>query len=89
MKYLLLIPLLLVGCGEYRESDYPVKKPEFANLPDTMKDCEFNRIWVREVGYVFITRCPNSTVTTRYPYGKQAATSIVVDGVKYVKEEKK
>ncbi|MEI1732111.1 hypothetical protein V8P91_17175 [Acinetobacter baumannii] len=77
-----LTVLFLAGC----EPKTNEKTGDFILTPD-LKDC---RIYKLSDGSETITamRCPNSSTSTQYRAGKSTKTTIVVDGVTYVQEQK-
>lgn len=86
MKHFLIIltGFLLIGCTP-ETTDQSGKYI----LNNELADCKiFN---MRSSGGITITvaRCPNSTTSTTYSSGKTTHTTIVVDGVEYVKKEEK
>ena len=85
MKLLMVIigVIMLTGC----EPSYEEKTQNFTILPDELKDCKFYGVRSNTGSNLDIVRCPNSTVSTTYKSGKTTATTVVIDGKKYVSEE--
>jgi len=80
MKYIVMLLLVgLVGCKpDAEERVYSV-------LPEELKDCRFFRL-SDEIGNVItVARCPNSSTTVKMQ-NKQSTTSVVIDGVEYIKK---
>lgn len=75
--------LTLVGC---HPAGYVETTGEFTVVPEALKDCGFYEIW-SEGSYLRIVRCPNSTTSTTYSSGKSTVTTVVIDGVTYVKQD--
>lgn len=71
------IALVLVGCT-------PSSKDVSRNYapPEELKDCSFHRLGNDNGGYITVVRCPNSSTTTKTS-GKNARTTVVIDGVEY------
>ena len=92
MKKLLVISisiftLLLVGCDNPRE----VKKDRYSIALENSKgleDCKDFRLNHNDgTGSITVIRCPNSSTTTEYLEGKYTETTVVIDGVEYVKKQ--
>lgn len=76
----LLSMLSLSACDPSAQNiNYPV-------LPSELKDCTFHHLFNGSVS-IYVTRCPNSTTSTKYASGKSSQTAVVIDGVEYVKKE--
>lgn len=79
-KLLLVLAVVLAGCTDaYKTTDLPV-------LPDELKDCKTWYVTNSSGTHLYITRCPNSTTSTTQP-SKSPTTSVVIDGVEYVKKD--
>lgn len=80
MKYIVILSLLaLVGCKpDAEERVYSV-------LPQELTDCRFFRLTDEFSNAITVARCPNSSTTVKM-HNKQSTTSVVVDGVEYVKK---
>lgn len=84
MKRVLLIAscLLIAACNPHSEDatvDFPV-------MPKELSDCKI--YWISgKYRALYVVRCPNSTTSTTYRQGKTSATTVVIDGVEYVKRE--
>lgn len=64
---------MLAACSpSYEQKHYPV-------LPEELKDCRFFQITSGSGAYITVVRCPNSSTTTRYSYGKTMAQTVVVE----------
>ncbi len=89
MKYImgyacfLVLTMAMAGCDK-ETKDITARY----NLPVGMEDCVISELTNDEGRWIIVTRCPNSTTSTKYKAGKAQRTTIVVDGVTYVKEEK-
>ena len=85
MKSLMVVlgVVILTGC----EPSYEEKTQNFTILPDELKDCKFYSVRSNTGSNLDIVRCPNSTTSTPYKSGKTTATTVVIDGKKYVSEE--
>ena len=75
--------VILTGC----EPSYKDYTESFTNLPEGLKDCKIYGIQNGNSMSLSVVRCPNSTVSTTYKSGKTTATTVVIDGKKYVSEE--
>lgn len=77
-----LIAMVLVGCSPPSSTEQ-----HYGALPEEFKDCKIFRV-SNENGTdrIILARCPNSTTSTTYSEGKSKATTVVVDGVEYVKK---
>jgi hypothetical protein len=79
MKYIILLSLFLVGCKpDAEERVYSV-------LPEELKDCRFFRLSDEFSNTITVARCPNSSTTVKV-HNKQSTTSVVIDGVEYIKK---
>lgn len=77
--------VILTGCGY--EPSYTDDTKSFSVLPEGLKDCKIYYI-KNSVGYsLSVVRCPNSQTSTTYSVGKSTATTVVIEGKKYVSEE--
>lgn len=81
-KVLLVISILFIAaCSPSAEVlNFPV-------LPAELKDCKFYRVSDGNLYSLRIVRCPNSTTATTYSEGKTTSTTVVIDGIEYVKKE--
>jgi len=79
---LLAVALVLAGCGPRA----PLNKTDEYILPEHLKDCSITLInsGMREL---YVVRCPNSTVSTKYQEGKTTKRVITVDGETYERIE--
>ena len=75
--------IILTGCNP----SYEEKTQNFTQLPNELKDCKFYSVRSNTGSDLNIVRCPNSTTSTTYKSGKTTATTVVIDGKKYVSEE--
>lgn len=84
MKHFLIVltGFLLIGCT-------PETTDITGNfvLPNELSDCKIFYMRPSDVGSITVARCPNSTTSTTYSSGKTTHTTIVVDGVEYIKKE--
>ena len=85
MKLLMVVigVIMLTGC----EPSYEEKTQNFTILPDELKDCKFYGVRSNTGSNWNIVRCPNSQTSTTYSVGKSTATTVVIEGKKYVSEE--
>lgn len=89
MKKLSIVVLLafavISGC-DYGVDTYSNNRPaKYYALPDQLKDCISYRIMDKHEPNVTVFRCPNSTTTTMDDT-KQHNTTVIIDGVEYVKK---
>jgi hypothetical protein len=77
---IILIALLLCAC------EPSAKYVHFPVVPNEFKDCKFARIENEQGLYLYVSRCPNSTTTT-VNSDKAKTTTVVIDGVEYIKKE--
>lgn len=85
MKLLMVVlgVVILTGC----EPSYENKTQNFTVLPDELQDCKFYAVRSNTGSNLNIVRCPNSSVSATYKVGKTTATTVIIDGKKYVSEE--
>ena len=85
MKLLMaiIVVIMLTGC----EPSYEEKTQNFTLLPDELKDCKFYGVRSNTCSNLNIVRFLNSSVSTTYKVGKTTATTVVIDGKRYVSEE--
>ena len=74
--------VILTGC----EPSYKDYTESFTNLPEGLKDCKIYGIQNGNSMSLSVVRCPNSSVSATYKVGKTTATTVVIDGKKYVSE---
>ena len=79
----LVTAFLLTGC----EPSYKENTQTFTQLPDELKDCKFYGVRSNTCSNLNIVRFLNSSVSTTYKVGKTTATTVVIDGKRYVSEE--
>jgi len=71
--------LILAGCTPTAENITANFAP-----PEELKDCTFHHMRSSNGGNITVVRCPNSSVTTKTG-GKNARTTVVIDGIEYEK----
>ena len=77
--FIIVIALLLSACEPGGKTvDFPVRPEEF-------KDCKFAYLTNSQGTGITVARCPNSTTTTLQS-DKAKTTTVVNDGVEYVKK---
>ena len=79
----MLVGLLvfLSGCeNSYKETNFPTK-------PKDLEDCKFYMLSNVDGDYIRVVRCPNSQTSTTYREGKVTKTTVVIDGIEYIKKE--
>lgn len=81
MKYLIIIAtLLLSACTP---SGHEVVMPV---IPDGLKDCKFFKLTDENGTVIRVVRCPMSSTSATYQSGKVSTTTVVIDGMEYVKK---
>ena len=56
-------------------------------VPEELSDCTFTLMKNTDGESMRVVRCPNSTISTSYNVGKTRQTTVVIDGVEYIKKE--
>lgn len=79
--YFIFISITFCSCEPY------YKELKFGVLPDELKDCKTFYLSSEDGNTITVMRCPNSTTSSTYRVGKHTATTVVIDGVEYVKKE--
>jgi len=82
-----IFTFLLVGCDnpqEVKQDRYSIALENSKGLEDC-KDFRLNHNG--GVGSITVIRCPNSSTTTEYLVVKHTETTVVIDGVEYVKKQ--
>lgn len=85
MKKILVVlsVLLLNGC-----SDQIIEDANFKNtVPAGLADCKLFKNADPMSSTIKIVRCPNSTTNTTYRVGKTTNSTVVIDGVEYIRNE--
>jgi hypothetical protein len=78
--FIVSVSVLLAACEPSGKSvDFPVRPEEF-------KDCKFAYLTNSQGTGITVARCPNSTTTTMQS-DKAKTTTVVIDGVEYIKKE--
>ena len=85
-KLVILVSLLLIGCGDFVTGINPHQKLSFPTLPRDLHDCRFYKISNGEE-VLRVVRCPNSTTSTQSGFTKFKKMVVVIDGDFTIKTE--
>lgn len=88
MKKLLIIVVLLViaGCCSGCSPGYQDVAAKYPLKPKELMDCQFFKLVNDNGSPITVVRCPNSTTSVTEQQGKTTTTTVVIDGVEYVRK---
>jgi hypothetical protein len=77
----IILSAFLCSCSD------SANKLNFPALPPELSDCVIYELLNTSGDHIKIARCPNSTTTSTYTSGKTSTSTIIVDGVEYIKKK--